>query len=89
MKKLLIIIIITAIVQLTKANILSKRCPTPAIATDTLKRDSIDPVCKMKVKAGNATTVVYDKTTYAFCSESCKKAFNKTPEKYVKKKKTV
>ena len=51
---------------------------------DTLKKDSIDPICKMKVKAGNTKTVVFEKVTYGFCSESCKKTFAANPKKYIK-----
>jgi YHS domain-containing protein len=53
--------------------------------TDTLKKDGIDPICKMKVKAGNTKTVVFEKITYGFCSESCKKTFSADPKKYIKK----
>ena len=55
------------------------------VFADTLKVDGIDPVCKMKVKAGNTKTVVFKKTTYGFCSESCKKSFLTAPKKYIKK----
>ncbi|MBE9600711.1 YHS domain-containing protein [Pedobacter sp. MC2016-24] len=52
---------------------------------DTLRKDDIDPVCKMKVKAGITRTHVHYKTVYGFCSEGCKKSFVKQPEKYLKK----
>lgn len=52
---------------------------------DTLKADGLDPVCKMKVKAGTTKTHVHNKVVYGFCSESCKKSFAKQPEKYLKK----
>lgn len=52
--------------------------------TDTLKVKSIDPVCKMKVKAGATLTHTYNKTLYGFCAESCKKKFVSEPKKYVK-----
>ncbi len=55
------------------------------VVADTLKSESIDPVCKMKVKAGNTKTVVFKKITYGFCSESCKKSFLAAPTKYIKK----
>lgn len=55
------------------------------VLVDTLKKDGIDPVCKMKVKAGNTKTVVFNKVTYGFCSESCKKTFVADPKKYIKK----
>lgn len=89
MKKILIIItVITTVFQLAKASVLSRPCNKEIILTDTLKKDGIDPVCKMKVKAGNTKTVVFEKITYGFCSETCKKTFSQTPSKYVKKKKS-
>ena len=53
-------------------------------AVDTLKKDGIDPICKMKVKAGNTKTIVFEKVTYGFCSEICKKTFAADPKKYIK-----
>lgn len=55
------------------------------LTTDTLKKDGIDPICKMKVKAGNTKTVVFKKITYGFCSDGCKKTFVANPKKYIKK----
>ncbi|MCZ4243709.1 YHS domain-containing protein [Pedobacter punctiformis] len=55
------------------------------LLTDTLKKDGIDPVCKMKVRAGNIKTATYDQLVYGFCSESCKQKFVKEPAKYIKK----
>lgn len=52
--------------------------------TDILKVKSIDPVCKMKVKAGTTITHIHNKTLYGFCTESCKKKFVNEPKKYVK-----
>ena len=54
------------------------------VATDTLKKDGIDPVCKMKVKARNTKTVVFEIVTYVFFSEICKKTFVANPKKYIK-----
>lgn len=54
------------------------------VAVDTLKKAGIDPICKMKVKAGTKKTVVFEKVTYGFCSESCKKTFAADPKKYIK-----
>ena len=67
------------------ASRLPKLAQTKPLATDTLKKDGIDPICKMKVKAGNTRTSTVDKLTYGFCSESCKKTFNANPKKYIKK----
>lgn len=52
---------------------------------DTLKKNGIDPVCKMKVKAGSIKTHMHNKVVYGFCSDGCKKSFIKQPEKYLKK----
>ena len=45
-----------------------------------------DPVCGMdvdpKAAAGNSD---YEGKTYYFCSQGCKKAFDKEPQKYVGK----
>ena len=52
-------------------------------AEDTAK----DPVCGMSVKiAGAKYTYDYKGTTYYFCSEGCKTAFSKEPDKYLAKK---
>ncbi len=43
-----------------------------------------DPVCGMDVDERKAeATAVYSGKTYYFCSNGCKVAFEKTPEKYV------
>lgn len=85
MKKLgLTIAMIFVSVQILSANNHIK-IKQNQIATDTLKKDGIDPVCKMKVKTGNTKTVVFEKITYGFCSEGCKKAFAANPKKYIKK----
>lgn len=52
---------------------------------DSTKKTLVDPVCKMKVKAETAKTMVYNKVTYNFCSESCKQKFVTEPAKYIKK----
>ena len=45
-----------------------------------------DPVCGMDVDAKKASaTLEYQGKKYHFCSESCKKQFEKDPRKYVKK----
>jgi YHS domain-containing protein len=55
------------------------------LLADTIKKHSIDPVCKMKVKAGSKVTTAFEKVTYSFCSETCKKRFSTDPKKYIKK----
>lgn len=43
-----------------------------------------DPVCGMEVDETKAAAItVYEGTTYYFCAQACKKAFDKSPEKYV------
>jgi RND family efflux transporter MFP subunit len=49
----------------------------------------VDPICGMDVdpamaKAANRTSI-YEGKTYFFCSDSCKKAFDKEPAKYASK----
>jgi YHS domain-containing protein len=85
MKKLgLTIAMIFVSAQILSANHYTELKQT-RVVTDTLKADGIDPVCKMKIKAGNTKTVVFNKVTYGFCSESCKKTFVADPKKYIKK----
>ena len=84
MKKLgLTIAMIFVSAQILSANHYTELKQT-RVATDTLKKDGIDPVCKMKVKTGNTKTVVFEKITYGFCSEGCKKAFAANQKKYIK-----
>jgi YHS domain-containing protein len=45
-----------------------------------------DPICDMEVEeAKAAATSVYQGKTYYFCAVGCKLAFEKDPEKYLKK----
>ena len=47
------------------------------------KEMSKDPVCGMMVDEKRAAaTAVYQGTTYYFCAQMCKRAFEQTPEKY-------
>lgn len=42
-----------------------------------------DPVCGMNVDEGGTTaTAIYRGQSYYFCSQRCKAAFDKAPEKY-------
>jgi YHS domain-containing protein len=43
-----------------------------------------DVVCGMSVDGKKAPKAVYRGREFYFCSESCKKTFEKNPEKYVK-----
>jgi YHS domain-containing protein len=43
-----------------------------------------DPVCGMDVgKEKAVATTTYKGKTYYFCTEACKRAFEKDPEKYI------
>lgn len=45
---------------------------------------AIDPVCKMQVDENKApASIVYKGQKYYFCSQGCKRAFEKEPEKYL------
>ncbi len=44
-----------------------------------------DLVCNMKVKQGDCDTVHYQGKIYGFCSESCKKSFQKDAQKFAEK----
>jgi Cu+-exporting ATPase len=42
-----------------------------------------DPVCGMEIKESEAAAKLeYKGKTYYFCSEGCKKSFEKKPDKY-------
>jgi YHS domain-containing protein len=44
-----------------------------------------DPICKMQVDSAKAAgSSVYKGQTYYFCAVSCKQAFDKDPDKYLK-----
>ncbi|MEE8472813.1 MAG: YHS domain-containing protein [Dehalococcoidia bacterium] len=45
-----------------------------------------DPVCEMDVdEKAAAATSEYKGTTYYFCAVGCQRAFEKDPEKYLRK----
>ena len=47
----------------------------------------IDPVCLMKAPHGNKDLLfTYQMRTYHFCTETCCKAFEANPEKYLEQK---
>jgi len=48
------------------------------------KKKFTDPVCKMAVEK-NSLSIIYEGTTYYFCSEDCRREFERNPEKYVEK----
>ncbi|WP_316803433.1 YHS domain-containing protein [Pedobacter nototheniae] len=84
MKRLIITTLIALVAMLTLKATENHFTNPDTPLTDTLKKEGIDPVCKMKVKAGSTKTVVYNKVVYGFCSESCKQKFVKEPVKYTK-----
>lgn len=45
--------------------------------------NEIDYICDMKVQAHYTDTCHYQGKVYAFCSESCKEAFQAEPETYL------
>ncbi len=48
----------------------------------------IDPVCKMQIEPESADySSEYEGKTYYFCSAACKNGFEKSPDKYLGKKK--
>lgn len=86
MKSLVIIAsLVFATTAMTNVKIPLKNLKINELIIDTLKKDGIDPVCKMKVKLGTTKTNTFEKVTYGFCSESCKKTFMLAPKKYIKK----
>lgn len=40
------------------------------------------PVCKMTVDDATAPSLVHEGTTYYFCSDACRRAFQKRPERF-------
>lgn len=43
-----------------------------------------DPVCGMEIEEHEAAAISnFKDTTYYFCTPSCKRAFDKEPEKYI------
>ena len=47
----------------------------------------VDPVCLMKVDPSkHKLRSTYQGCTYFFCAEACRKAFESTPVKYVRRK---
>jgi YHS domain-containing protein len=60
----------------------------PSSGAEIRKREEIrmvkDPVCGMDVdETKAAATSVYEGTTYYFCAQACKDAFEKAPAKYL------
>ncbi len=56
---------------------------SPNPDTAKTQRQAIDPVCKMVVTIGPATLKLdHGEHAHYFCSEMCKRVFEKDPEKY-------
>ncbi|TCD27105.1 YHS domain-containing protein [Pedobacter psychrodurus] len=86
MKKLNLVIVLIGLVTIAvKSNANATISGSKTTLIDSAKKVLVDPVCKMKVKAGASKTTVYNKVIYNFCSESCKQKFVAEPTKYVKK----
>ncbi len=51
-----------------------------------MNKNVTDPVCGMEIEPMNAAAqTTYQDNTYYFCSQECKEAFDKNPQKYVDK----
>ncbi|MCX2574370.1 YHS domain-containing protein [Pedobacter sandarakinus] len=86
MKTINIIIPVLFMFVLSKPSFASHVAVENSIAiTDSTKKETIDPVCKMKIKPNSSKNVVYNKTTYYFCSDGCKQKFIVKPTSYIKK----
>jgi NTE family protein len=62
------------------------RAPAPLVAQDPADATLVllDPVCRMTVGlARSRARVAYGGRTYLFCSENCRDAFLRSPEKYL------
>ncbi|MCL7383100.1 MAG: YHS domain-containing protein [Thaumarchaeota archaeon] len=46
------------------------------------KNKAVDPVCGMEIERGKISTT-YEGATYYFCSEECRREFEKNPGKYI------
>ncbi|MBW1715409.1 MAG: YHS domain-containing protein [Deltaproteobacteria bacterium] len=56
--------------------------------TNAITTPIIDAVCGMRVEPGKTRVVSnHQGHTYWFCSEACREAFDKKPEKYLRPKK--
>jgi YHS domain-containing protein len=86
MKKIGFAVILMGLIAFgIKSNANSKIDKQRSVVADSVQKKVVDPVCKMKIKPIDAKTIIYDKVTYLFCSESCKQKFIAEPVKYVKK----
>jgi len=74
--------LITFACQLSANPIITK--PELSVA-DSVKKVVTDPVCKMKIKSATAKSMICNKASYFFCSESCKQKFVAQPAKFIKK----
>ena len=59
----------------------------PFILSKTASKAIIDPVCGMSVSAGKRDIVSsHQGSSYYFCAEACRKAFEKDPSKFLASK---
>jgi YHS domain-containing protein len=88
MRTILIIGVLAFGVQLSTVTI-NESIQSQQKVTDTVKKELIDPVCKMKIrpKSSGNETYTYEKANYTFCSATCKNKFVAQPTKYLKKPK--
>jgi YHS domain-containing protein len=55
----------------------------PTAILGEIRKMAIDPICKMDVDANTAKwKSTYKGKEYYFCAPGCKKAFDKSPDKY-------
>jgi YHS domain-containing protein len=59
----------------------------PAKAQEDATTLVVDPVCKMEVDSKSSQfKTVFQGQSYTFCSEGCKQAFERAPQKYLSDK---
>lgn len=63
----------------------NSKAPEPLAATGFA--NETDFVCGMKVDSSYTDTCHYHDKVYAFCSQSCKEAFQAAPESFLNKEK--
>ncbi len=85
MKKIILTVaVLTGLISLNATVQQEPKKQKKGEAVSVLAEDSVDPVCRMKVKKGSKITHVHKEKQYGFCSEGCKALFVKSPEKFLK-----
>jgi xanthine dehydrogenase accessory factor len=78
--------ILAELVQLRASGVLPRQPATAGPGRAAEAAHHTDPVCGMTVPASRSgKPVVYDGTTYHFCSGGCRRAFESDPAAYVKR----